>query len=271
MTKWKKMWVHIRFLIKFIPVQLLGVGFNIYGAGFALLGWAMFGYSNFLLCWFLIGTLFLPIAIILDSWLGKLSPLWFMMDDSRFKFVVIKKGGAMWELAKDYKQWLDGRMINFFTDWLWHTRNRTYNFLSLFNKPDGKEYLVQLLQNSLKLRGEEIQLTDDYGFMEHDNFAGLKWVTKSGDESWWTYKGIKISQLYSIFGIMKLYYRIGDALYYKYSKCIPLENKYWILFFRVIILLFMFKNTFKKELWFTFKYHPNNKTGTIHIKIQWEK
>lgn len=261
MTKWQKRWFHIRFLIKFIPVKLFGVFINIYGTGFALLSGFLFGYSNFLLCWFLISLLFLPIAIILDGW-GKYNPLWFMMDDSRFK------NG---DLTQDYVAWLDGRLINFWTDWLWHLRNRIQNFLSWFNKPDGKEYLVQLLQNSLVLRAEEVQLTDDYGFMQHDNFAGLKWITKSGDESWWTYKGIKISQLYSIFGIMKLYYRIGDALYYKYSKCIPLENRYWILFFRVIILLFMLKNTFKKTLWFTFKYHPNNKTGTIHLKIQWEK
>lgn len=256
-----KIWVHLRFLIKFIPIRLLGISLNIYGLIPAVLCWWLFGFNNFLFVWVLISVFFLPIAIVLEDL--KWNPLKFMLDDSR------KKDDST--LSTDYENWLEGRQINFWTNWLWHIRNRIWNLLSWFNKPGGDEYIVKEIINTLELRDNPVVLADRQGYMENDNFAGLKWITKEGKEDWWTYTGVKISKLYSIFGIMKLYYKIGKALYYKYSKCIKLENKLWILFFRVIILLFMFKYTWKKDLWLTIKYHPNNETGTIHLKIQWEK
>lgn len=254
-----KIWVHVRFIIKFIPLQLLGVGLNIYGLIFMVLPlWLLFGYSNFLLVWALISICFLPIAIILDNW-GKWNPLWFMMDDSRF--IPDDFGGGTFILAEDYRTWLDGRLINFKTLWLWHNRNRIWNFLSLFNKPSGDEYLVQLIKNDLTFRDQTIELSDDYGFMRHDNFAGLKWITKSGDEGWQTHSGVKISYDYSIFGTMALYYRIGETLYYKYSRCVVLFKVWkWIPF-----------GIGGKDIWLTIKYHANNELGTIHFKLQWEK
>jgi len=251
MSKWSKIWVHIRFFIKFIPVKLVGVFFSVFGAGIALLSMWIFGFNNFLFVWALIGVCFLPIAIVLKG-LGKWSPLWFMMDDSRFTNVYL--------LSEDYRNWLGIRSINFITDWLWHTRNRVWNFESWFKKPDGKEYLVQEIKNTLTFRKQSVELSDDYGFMQYDQFAGLKWITKNGDEGWQVWSGVKISQDYSIFGVMKLYYRIGEALYYKYSKC--------FLWFKAWKWLPIIGG---KDIWFTIKYHANNETGTIHLKLQWEK
>lgn len=269
----KKLWVHIRFVIKFIPIQLLGIFINIYGVGLVLLLYFIFGFNNFLLVWLLISVFLLPIAIILDG-LGKFSPLWFMMDDGRFKKD---------KLSEDYKNWLDGRLINFITTWLWHIRNRIWNLLSLFDK-HGDEYMVEEIKNTLVLKDKPIVLADQNGFMENDNFAGLKWITKQGKESFQTHSGVKISQKFSIFGIMKLYYRVGTrevllegidetgafvtellstvgtALYYKYSKC--------VLWFKAWSWIPIIGG---KDIWYTFKYHPNNKIGTIHLKFQWEK
>ena len=239
----KKAWVHIRYFIKFVPIKLVGVFFSIIGFGIALASYFLFGFSNFLFVWMLMSLFFLPLAILME---GRWNPLWFLLDDSRFSDITPSG------LEKDYEAWLGDRRINFITDWLWHTRNRAWNFESLFNKPDGKQYIVQEIKNTLVHRGHPVKLSDDYGFMQYDNFAGLKWITKDGTENWWTYSGVKISQDYSIFGVMALYYRIGTSLYYKYSKCVSFKF-------------------FGKEFWYTFKYHANNKTGTIHLKIQWEK
>lgn len=243
----KKLWVHIRFVIKFIPIQLLGIVLNIYGAVLALISYFIFGYSDFIFYWAIISILLLPLAIVLENWLYKWNPLWFMLDDGRFSSTTTTL------LTEDYENWLGNRSINFITDWLWHIRNRIWNLLSLFNKEDGDEYINELIINTLKLRGKSIELFDDNGFMEYDNFAGLKWITKSGIESFQTHSGVKISYKYSIFGKMKLYYIIGKYMYYKYSTCFKL--------FKI----------FNRDIWFTFKYHPNNETGTIHMKIQWEK
>ena len=251
MNKISKIWVHIRFFIKFVPIKFVGIFFSIYGAGIAILAMFLFGFNNFLLVWSLIGTFFLPIAIVLDG--CKWSPLRFMMDNSRFKT-------NLDGLSKDYENWLDGRAINFFTNWLWHIRNRCWNFQMLFMKADGAEYLVQLIQNELTFRDHTIELSDDYGLIKADNFAGLKWITKNGREDFQTHSGVKISYDYSIFGTMELYYRVGTALYYKYSKCVL-----WFKAWKWIPIVG------GKDIWRTIKYHPNNETGTIHFKIQWEK
>jgi len=96
--------------------------------------------------------------------------------------------------------------------------------------------------------------------MQYDNFAGLKWINKQGEEGWQVNSGVKISQDYSIFGEMALYYRIKDKLYYKRSKCVLLFTAWkWIPFIG------------GKDIWYTFKYHSSNELGTIHLKLQWEK
>jgi hypothetical protein len=268
MSFWNKLWVHVRFVIKFALIQAIALSFSIYGAVFAILLMLLFGYSNFLLNWTLIATFFTPFAIIFEDTPVLKDVFWLWRDDSRYL------ADSKYLKARDYKDWIDenGGKETFWNLWKWHTRNRMYNFVLLFMKPGGKEYLIQLLKNTLINNGQPVELSDDYGYMPYDNFAGLKWITKNGSESWWTYTGVKISQKYSIFGEMSLYYRISglDGVFYKYSKCVKLENKWWKLFFRVL-LLFAFKNTFNKDLFFTFKYHANNEAGTIHIKIQWEK
>lgn len=244
-----KNWVHLRFLLKFVPIQLFGAFINIYGVIPVVLCLFLFGFSNFLFVWLLISLFFLPIAIILD---GKFNPLSFMLDNSRLT--------KTFELTKDYENWLDGRMINFKTDWLWHNRNRIYNLINWITPDSGDEYLVKLIQNELTFRDHTIELSDDYGYMKHDYFAGLKWITKSGAESFQTHSGVRISYDYSIFGTMELYYRVGTALYYKYSKCVLWFRTWkWIPFIG------------GKDIWYTFKYHANNKLGTIHLKLQWEK
>ncbi len=259
-----KKWVHIRFLLKFIPLQLFGIIINAYGLIIVILYDFIFGFDNFSFTLMLISLSFLPIAIILKTW-GKYNPLRFMLDSGRLSD--IRPSG----LAEDYKNWLDGRSINFYTDWSWHMRNRIQNLVKWLTKKGGKEYLVELITNELIFRDHPIQLTNDEGFMKHDYFAGLKWITKEGKESFQTHSGVKISQDYSIFGTMALYYRIGMAIYYKYSKCALVESKFWKLIYRIFILLFTFRNTFNKDLWRTVKYHSNDELGTIHFKIQWEK
>ncbi len=238
-----KTWVHIRFLLKYIPLQLFGVMVNIYGLAFALFFWAVLGYHNFIFVWTLASVMFLPISIILNGW-GKLNPLWFMLDDSRYE------GGLK---AEDYANWLDGRQETFITLWLWHNRNRIYNLASLFKGKDGMEYAVQIKKNTLIFRDHPLELTDDVGFMKYDNFAGLKWINSKGEEGWQVWSGDLISNDYSIFGTMELYHRIETTLYYKYSTC----RKIGTLFY--------------KELWMTIKYDANQGIGAIHFKIQWEK
>lgn len=255
----KKVWVHIRFVLKFVIVQLFGLSVNIYAFIAIVPLYIFMGFSNYLFVWSLIALFFLPIAIILD---GKWNPLKFMLDDSRFT----EKG-----FAKDYMTWLDGRLINFWTDWLWYNRNRIWNFINIFKSDDKKEYIEELIKNTLILDSKSVELFDNIGFMKYDNFAGLKWINRIGNEGFQVFKGIKISFKYSIIGTMALYYIKGKTLYYKYSRCVKLEKKLWILFFRVIILIFMFKYTWGKDLWFTVKYHSNDKIGTVHMKIQWEK
>ena len=236
-----KTWVHIRFLLKYIPLQLFGIVVNIYGVALNVGLYFIFGFHNILLIWLLVSVFFLPIAILLK---GKYNPLWFMLDDIRYEYDV---------KAEDYKNWLDGRQETFITLWLWHNRNRIYNLASLFKGKDGKEFVVDIKKNTLVLRGKKVKLSDKNGLMKHDNFAGLKWINSKGDEGWQVWSGDLISEDYSIFGTMELYYRIANTLYYKYSTC----RKIGTLFY--------------KEIWLTIKYHANPGIGTIHLKIQWEK
>lgn len=266
----KKIWVHVRFLLKFIVVQLFGLSVNIYAFIAIVPLYIFMGFSNYLFVWSLIALFFLPIAIVLE---GKWNLLWFMLDDGKFNIKYKNIYGTTtftYELSEDYRTWLDGRSINFITDWLWHNRNRIWNFISMFKSDNEKQYIKELIKNTLILNGKSVELFDDTGFMKYANFAGLKWINKNGDESFKVWSGIKISFKYSIIGTMELYYTKGKNLYYKYSTCFKLY-KLWRIILAVLLLPLKFKWLGKKDIWFTYKYHPNDKLGTIHIKFQWEK
>lgn len=268
-----KLWVHLRFLIKFIPIQLLGIFLSIYGLVPAAIYGFIFGFNSFFLWWCIISITLTPIAIVL-KFAKKLSPLWFMMDDSRY---------VGDEKAEDFKEWLNDRggKESFTNLWEWHTRNRVWNLLSLFKNEGEKEYLVELIKNTLIIKKEElvdgniiwvdypIILHDEFGFIRYDNFSGLKWITKLGKQGWSINSGVKISWKYTITGILSLYYEINNKLYYKYSTCFKI-HKFWKNIISVILLPIKFKWLGKKDMWFTFKYHSSSNLGTIHLKIQWE-
>lgn len=259
-SKWKKIWVHLRFFIKFVPFQLFSIAVTYYGAIIFLI---LSIWIDSALTFSIISALIIPLAIIEEKYL-KSRLFWIFRDDTRFDFS--RKN----MLAEDYETFLNGKHpYNIIKLFIWYHRNRCWNLLKLFGSENGNEYLVEEIKNTLENNGFPIKLSDEEGYMKHENCAGLKWINKNGDQGWQVFSGVKISYLYSIIGIGTLYYRIGNKIYFRHSKCVKLKG-FWLWFWR-FLLLFMLKWTFKKDLWFTLKYEANEELGTIHFKIQWEK
>lgn len=258
-SKWDKIWVHLRFFIKFVPFQLFSIAVTYFGVVIFLILSIWFDSA---LTFSIISALIIPLAILEEKTL-KTKVFWIFRDDTRFN--PFRKSGY----AEDYETFFNGKRETLLKLFLWYHRNRCWNLLKLLGGPAGNEYLVELIENSLKFRMEPVKLSDENGFMPYENTAGLKWINKNGDEGWQVFSGIFISYLYSIFGIATLYYRIEDKLYFRHSKCVKLHG-FWLFFWR-FLLMFLLKWLWKRELWFTFKYESNQELGTLHFKIQWEK
>lgn len=172
--------------------------------------------------WALItAPLIYPIAQLIEFILPKYNPLWVYMDD---------------EIEHDYS---NADFKAFRTDkpkwlryYLWHGLRNTMWNLKVLLKPEkarehcvwNNEVIVEIKQDSLTRNGEKVSVR---GYCLE--MAGLKFITKDGQEGWHVFSGDRISFKYSTFGTSELWYLANDRLYYRYST-VRKVYKWWVYF-----------------------------------------
>lgn len=182
--------------------------------------------------WFLVYTLIglaTPFCILYPlanklRFLGKLNPLWFVLDDT-----IKNKDGT---LAEDYRIFIRDYKKVWVGDWMWHiNRNRVWNLVEMFKVPNGNPEVGNQKIVVTKLISDE--LVDGTGRkMKQDGpwaiGAGLKYVGQPGDDPYQVNRGDKISQTHSIFGEGEIEYKIGDWEGWRYTSCL-LVRAWWTL------------------------------------------
>lgn len=222
----RKAWVHTKFYYMHIPFQI-----------FALTAFPI-----------------APIAVLMYKW--KWNPLGLYMDPSRYSD--IRPSG----LAKDYEKWLDDRGAE--ETWRnlveWHWRNRMWKAYNYLGIKTGSEYIYEVLVDTSTLKDEKIIIADEKGYIRYENSPGLKFINKQGEEGWDINSGVKISWKHTILGIIKYYFKIGDELYFRYSKCVL-----WFTAWKWI------PKIGGKDIYYTFKFGAGRERYVLSQKVQWEK
>ena len=167
---------------------------------------------------------FVCLVVFPLSFLGRFNPLhwilWFWMDDEIYN----KNTSADW---RAYKKG------NFFRWYLWHGfRNTMWNVKRLLrpkvareNCITNNEVIVEVVEDTLMRNGQKISI---YG--KCLEMAGLKWITKDGEEGWHVFSGEKISKTYSNINTAKLWYEAHGHLYPRFSSVEPIRvfgKRYW--------------------------------------------
>lgn len=145
----------------------------------------------------ILSPLAFPLAYLMRFW--KFNPLKVFLSENIY-------GVDWWRKEKNIKY------RSFKTALLWAIRNPAWNF-NYMVKPKRtakKHKAVKVVKNDLWINGKRAGMF---------NFAGIKWITKDGQEGWSVNKGVAISDKYSIFGVSFVYYLVGSTIYFRFSYC----------------------------------------------------
>ena len=93
-----KVWVHLRFFLKFVSLQLFSFLLTFYGALLLFVMWLFF---NFSLLFVIITLLAIPLAIIEEKYV-KTRLLWFIRDDTRLDK---SRGSGFAEVSHYDEEW----------------------------------------------------------------------------------------------------------------------------------------------------------------------
>ena len=195
----RNVWIHLRWFIVTVPVQLFGV---------------------------LTAFYMVPIAYAFRG-LGKWSPFWIWMDDGRID--PKSKSGY----SSDYYVFLDRRGLveeDFKLAYYWMaSRNRVINFRSLFKVPSakfpnksGNNNIVitkTIIDDLRKYNGTPIRQDGRW-----EARAELKYLPDNKSQDIWQVNTGEIqSNKTSIIGTGYILYRIGNWHSFRYSKCFEIK------------------------------------------------
>jgi hypothetical protein len=195
----RNVWAHLRWFIVVIPVNLFGL----------LTAFFMF-----------------PIAWVFRG-LGKWSPFWIWMDDTRFD-PTTESG-----YAKDYQIFLDRKGLkkeDFSVAYYWMvSRNRVVNLMNLFKVPSskfpnnsGNNNVVVTKTVIDKLHKHDGTKLRQDGRWEAN--AELKYVPDNpSQDPWQVNTGSIQSNRTSIVGTGYILYRIGNWYSFRYSTCFEIK------------------------------------------------
>lgn len=168
-------------------------------------------------------ALLFPIAWAL-RFLGKLNPLWIILDDSRLD--ESKATG----LAVDYEIYLDDFKYNWVGVLAWHIlRNRVWNLVELFSLPPHEGRGNQNIE-ILELIKDD--LVDGYGNkIKQDGIwchvAQLKYIGKKGQNPYQVNRGTIISKAHSTIGEGEIVYKDGSFEGWRYTSC-KIVKPWWL-------------------------------------------
>lgn len=140
--------------------------------------------------------------------LGKFSPFWIWMDDSRLD----KSRSSGYH--KDYEIYLNHNKETYFNSYNWHMRNRVWNLYDLFRPRQGVQTNIEFVIDDMERNGKKIQ---DGG--KYQQICGLKYITEDGESGWQVNRGKYISREYSTTGESMIWYNVGNWLGFRYSFC----------------------------------------------------
>lgn len=143
-------------------------------------------------------------------------PFWIFLDDEVVKVSGDDYGEQWWKNVNNIRIWELGKWERFKVAYRWGViRNPAWNQYTLLKPQQGvKEILSQ--KGMLYRNHQELSLL---------NFAVLKYVNSLGQYT--DNQGEFLSLTYSVIGKSKVWYRVGNTLYWRYSLA-KKYGKYWI-------------------------------------------
>lgn len=133
-----------------------------------------------------------------------ISLLWIFLDDEEFERQGHDYGEPWWRKAKGLE--INTKWQRFKTAYLWNVvRNPAWNQYTLIKPSQGD---IEVIKSNGALINKNMQLSEL-------DFAVLKWVDEEGE--YMDNKGHFISNVYSIFGKMFVWYKVQNRLYWRYS------------------------------------------------------
>lgn len=184
-------------------------------------------------------------------------PLWIYLDDS----AKYDWGDDWWINVNKTK--LDTKWQRFVASYKWSVlRNPAWNIYTFIKPKNGVMVIIsetgELTRNGIILK-EDTDIWND--------FAVMKFVDENGVYT--DNKGIYLSMEYSIIGESFVWYKIGETLYWRYSKVKKISNKKLIFLYNLISSIFSLSNRFDdKDWWIETQLGTNENRYTVRNKIK---